>query len=110
MQNEPLALLEKAPAIVVSSLPKILMVEAENDQDSVKVIGADFKEALDVRYPKQLTKFIAAGHNHISPNLALSTGQGDDWGEASVSWMKAASKTGAGEELGANPDIQLANP
>ncbi|TFK38475.1 alpha/beta hydrolase domain-containing protein [Crucibulum laeve] len=88
-QNDVWALLERAPSLTIDELPKILLVEAEREPDWLKAVGKDFKDALEARTGLRIRKIIAAGHNHISPNWALSTGQGEEWAENVVEWMKS---------------------
>ena len=38
---------------------------------------------------QEVERIVFAGHNHISVNLALATGEGDTWGDEVVAWIKA---------------------
>lgn len=85
----PLSLLEAASSDAVAQLPPILMVMAEHDVEGVIVTNDDFAALLEKRTGKKIERLIAQGHNHISPNWALSTGEGEDWGEKVAEWIKS---------------------
>lgn len=86
-KGDPMGLLESASSESVAALPPLLMVQAENDPEWVKIVGKDFYNALLVRDVK-VEKTFASGHNHISLTWALGAGEGEEWAEDSVTWMR----------------------
>ncbi|KII84809.1 hypothetical protein PLICRDRAFT_179146 [Plicaturopsis crispa FD-325 SS-3] len=87
-KNEPLALLKAAPAEYVRSLPDILLVQAERDTVWANSSGDIFKDALSARLGEEVPRLICKGHNHVSVNPALGSGEGEEWAEDVVLWMK----------------------
>ncbi|THV02023.1 alpha/beta-hydrolase [Dendrothele bispora CBS 962.96] len=87
-KKSPYALLKNASEEAVGKLPKILMVESENDPDSFITVGTQWQELLDEKTKEKHEKVIAKGHNHISITWALSTGQGEEWAEKVTEWLK----------------------
>lgn len=87
-QNVPLALLKAAPDEYLKLLPEILLVQAERDAAWVKASGDIFKDALHTGLGKEVPRIIGKGHNHISVNTALGSGEGEEWAEDVIKWMK----------------------
>ncbi|EEB98419.1 hypothetical protein MPER_02074 [Moniliophthora perniciosa FA553] len=85
----PLALLKAYPTDKLETLPKILMVEAENDPEAFKVVGGTFHQALEELTQRKVRRIVADRHNHISLSLALGTGEGEEWAQEAADWMKA---------------------
>ncbi|KII84808.1 hypothetical protein PLICRDRAFT_45612 [Plicaturopsis crispa FD-325 SS-3] len=88
-KNEALALLKDAPDEYVKALPEVLLVQSERDAGWAKSSGDIFKAALGARLGKEVPRIIGEGHNHISINAALGSGEGEEWAEEAVAWMKA---------------------
>lgn len=88
-KNEALALLKDAPDEYVKALPEVLLVQSERDAGWAKSSGDIFKAALGARLSKEVPRIIGKGHNHISINAALGSGEGEEWAEEAVTWMKA---------------------
>lgn len=86
--TEPLGLLNNAEEDIINGLPDILMVEAEREPGWMKVTGAGFAKALEERLKKPTKKIIGVGHNHVSGNWALGSGEGDEWGRETYEWMR----------------------
>ena len=82
-----LALFRSAADSVISSLPKLLIVEAEREPDWLLAAGKKFRDALEARTGKKVELIVGKGHNHISGNLALGTGQGEEWAEEVLKWI-----------------------
>lgn len=99
--KDPLALFQAASEEKLASLPEVLLVEAEREPPWMAKVGEDFWKALEARYGREVKKIFGKGHNHISPNWALSTGQGEEWAEEVVEWMngKLAAANSATVEL-----------
>ena len=85
--NSSLGLLSSAADSVISSLPKVLVVEGEREPDWLLAAGREFRDALEARTKKKVGFIIEKGHNHISGNLALGTGQGEEWAEEVLQWI-----------------------
>ncbi|KAF9267170.1 alpha/beta-hydrolase [Marasmius fiardii PR-910] len=88
-KNCPYGLLKDASEERIYSLPPIFMVEGENDPDSFKIVGESFQKALETLTKQTVSRYIAQKHNHISLNLALGTGQGEEWAQQAVEWMRS---------------------
>jgi len=89
-KNVPLTLFNNLPDAEVSKLPPLLLVEGEREPGWLKVVGKDFWEAVQARKGVQATKIFGKGHNHLSINWCLGTGQGEEWAEETVSWIHDA--------------------
>ncbi|KAJ4490666.1 alpha beta hydrolase domain-containing protein [Lentinula aciculospora] len=89
-ENTPLSLLKNLPKDRFSILDRILLAESENDPEPFLRVGQLFQDALLTLTGKRVSKVVAAGHNHISITFALMSGQGEQWAEEVVDWMKAA--------------------
>ena len=115
-RNSPQALLESAPEDMVAWLPEILMLDAEKEPHWLEVGAEDFQKTLAARTRKTeatkivgcafaaaaadseivlpdvklglATRLIAKGHNQISVHLSPGSGQGEEWADAVVDWMK----------------------
>ncbi|KAF8906995.1 alpha/beta hydrolase domain-containing protein [Gymnopilus junonius] len=85
--NDPLHLYRRLPKPVLESLPKMLMVEGEKEPEWLIDAGRLFHDEVRQRTGESLTRIIAKGHNHISLNWALCSGEGEDWAEEAVEWL-----------------------
>jgi len=83
-----LHLYRRLPDSAIKTLPKILMVEGEMEPEWLIDAGISFREEVKERTGEQLKKIVGRGHNHISLNWALSTGQGEEWAEEVVEWLQ----------------------
>ena len=86
--NDPLHLFRRLEATFIERLPKFLLVEGEWEPDWLLDAGKALQQALTDRTRLHNEKIVALGHNHISLIWALSTGQGEQWGEDVVAWYK----------------------
>jgi len=73
--------------------PKLLVVIAELDpKDEIVGASKDFYKLAKEKLGTEKVDWIdVEGHNHISPPLALCTGdvRGEKWGHDIVTWMKS---------------------
>jgi len=65
-----------------------LLIEGEWEPDWLLDAGKALQQAFTDRMHPPCEKIVALGHNHISLNWALSTGQGEQWGEDIIGWYK----------------------
>ncbi|KAF8632137.1 hypothetical protein AX15_002031 [Amanita polypyramis BW_CC] len=114
--NAPQALLECAPEDLVGGLPEILMMDAEKEPHWLEVGAKDFQKKLaertgkrdvtvmldcaasasaenqDIEIPELqlgfVTRVVAKIHNHISVHLSPGSGEGEEWADAAIKWMK----------------------
>ena len=86
--NDPLHLFRRLEAMFIERLPKFLLVESEWEPDWLLDAGKVLQQVLTDRIHQPNEKITALGHNHISLIWALSTGQGEQWGEDVVGWYK----------------------
>lgn len=89
MSNSSQGLLESASAAVIEALPPLLLFEAERDPPFLQIVGQDFYDTLTTKPTVKTARSFAQGHNHISMIWALSSGEGEEWGEQTADWMKA---------------------
>jgi hypothetical protein len=85
--NSPRGLLHSASDEFVAQLPPIMNMLSEREPPLVLSVVKDFSTLLKAR-EVQLTEYVIRGHNHISANLALFSGEGEDWGEEVVRWIQ----------------------
>lgn len=92
--NTPLTLLEHAPRDIIDNFPDTIMLASEREPDGLIASNEIFAEALRAKLGKDVPFFINKGHNHISPDWALFSGEGEEWAEEVTQWinMKYASK------------------
>lgn len=88
-QYEPLALIAKAEDGVVKSLPPVLVLKDEWEPVNIERDHGLFVSALKARGVKVDEKELK-GHNHISPGVSLSSGEGEEWGKNVVEWIREA--------------------
>jgi hypothetical protein len=86
-QNDPWHLFQRLDDEVVAKLPRILMVEGEFEPEWLINAGKVFSKVVKERTEEDLRVVIAKGHNHISMNWALSTGEGEEWAEEVLAWL-----------------------
>jgi acetyl esterase/lipase len=87
--NGSMGLLASASDSVVASLPKVLVVEGEWEPDWLLATGREFRDFLEARTGKKVERVVGKGHNHLSYNWALGTGEGEEWAEEVVKWIDA---------------------
>ncbi|KAG6870995.1 hypothetical protein C0992_011970 [Termitomyces sp. T32_za158] len=87
-ERSSLGLLRDASAATLEMLPRILLIVAEKEPGWLLKGNDDFETALKTITGKKPASLVALGHNHISPNWALSSGQGESWAEDVIAWMK----------------------
>jgi len=85
----PYGLLKSASVETLTSLPPLYVMRSEKEPPGLVDAHKRFLELLSVKSVKDVKVDIAQGHNHISPGLALSTGEGEEWGNNLVSWVKS---------------------
>ncbi|KAM6499870.1 Alpha/Beta hydrolase fold [Amanita muscaria] len=88
VKNSPQALLESASKDLLAALPEILIVEGEREPDWLMVGTREFQKRLAERRKKKELVVVVDGHNHISVQLSPGSGQGEEWVEAVIKWMK----------------------
>jgi len=86
--NSPYGLLRSASDSFVSELPPIMNLLTEKEPPFVVDSVHDFGELLKARNAR-VTEYVAKGHNHISVTLALSSGEGEEWAEHVVDWIRS---------------------
>ena len=86
-ENDPWHLFQRLDNDVVAVLPPMLMVEGEFEPEWLIDAGKVFRKGVKDKTGKELEIIIAKGHNHISMNWALSTGEGEEWAEEVVKWL-----------------------
>ena len=64
------------------------MLKSENEPPQISAACDAFVEGLEGRLGRKMRYEVMKGHNHISPNMALMSGEGEDWAEAVAEWVK----------------------
>ncbi|KAG1744940.1 Alpha/Beta hydrolase protein [Suillus paluster] len=88
-EREPRALWNELSDEQIKNLPDILLVRAEREPDAVLISWEEMLPDIEKRRGEAPQAIICKGHNHASPNWALCSGQGEEWGEEVVKWMAA---------------------
>lgn len=88
-EREPRALWNALSDEQIKDHPDILLVRAEREPDWLLLSWEEILPDIEKRRGEAPQMIIGQGHNHISPNWALCSGQGEEWGEEVVKWMKA---------------------
>ncbi|KAG6849118.1 hypothetical protein H0H93_011179 [Arthromyces matolae] len=83
-----LGLLRHASKETIAKLPRLLLVVAEKEPNWLLKIDDDFAKALDDITERKPSRLIAKGHNHISPNWAVSSGEGEEWADDVIAWIR----------------------
>lgn len=87
-QKEPRALWNGLSDEEIKNLPDILLVRAEREPPFLLIAWEEMLSDIEKRRGEVPQTVISKGHNHISPNWALCSGQGEEWGEEVANWMK----------------------
>lgn len=95
-EREPRALWKVFGEEEVRGFPDVLLIQAEREPDWLKVetkgiMEKEMRDKLKSVGRELEETYIALGHNHVSLNWALGTGdaQGEKWGYDVVEWIKA---------------------
>jgi len=88
-EREPRALWNGLSDEQIKNFPDILLVRAEREPDFLLIAWEAMVPEIGKRLGEAPQTIISKGHNHVSANWALSSGQGEEWGEEVVKWMKA---------------------
>ncbi|EIN03791.1 alpha/beta-hydrolase [Punctularia strigosozonata HHB-11173 SS5] len=87
-KREPLALLRALSDEQVSALPLLLLVDAEKEPQGVVRSEELFRQLWKRRRDEsEVLRIVARGHNHISVNWVLGTGDGEEWAEEVAKWL-----------------------
>ncbi|KAI0764171.1 alpha/beta-hydrolase [Trametes elegans] len=84
----PTALVERADDALVRSLPDVFVLVSERDPGPLVDAYEEFVQTLEGRLGKGVRHEAMKGHNHISGHCALHSGEGEEWGEHVVAWIK----------------------
>jgi len=85
---DPLHLFRRLEQEVIEKLPRILMVEGEFEPEWLIDAGKVFHKEVKDKTGENLRVVVAKGHNHVSLNWALSTGEGEEWAEEVIEWLR----------------------
>ena len=88
-KNQPLSLLKNASEGAIRSLPEVVMYVSDFELPAIREASGDFRRLLSDRVGRPVEERVMKGHNHISPHVALYTGQGEEWANEVVDWVKA---------------------
>ncbi|KIJ67176.1 hypothetical protein HYDPIDRAFT_84006 [Hydnomerulius pinastri MD-312] len=86
-EREPRALWNKLSDEEIKALPDILLFQAEREPDWLQLTRPEILADMEKRLGKAPKMIIGKGHNHVSPNWALCSGQGEEWGYEVAEWL-----------------------
>ncbi|KZT20039.1 alpha/beta-hydrolase [Neolentinus lepideus HHB14362 ss-1] len=95
--KEPLSLAEKASLDLIKSLPDTLMMRGEKEPRGLIVPNEEFRSELEKRLKDagggrngqtEVRLIVNKGHNHISGHWALSSGEGEEWTEEVLTFLR----------------------
>lgn len=95
-EREPRTLWNNLTDEEIRAHPEVLLVQAEREPDWLQVTGIEIANDLKRRLGKEPKRIVGVGHNHVSPNWALCSGQGEQWGHEVTEWMKKRIVASAG--------------
>lgn len=87
-EKAPRMLLENASDELLARLPEVFMLMSEREPEAIAQGNEIFHRILSKRLGKDVKLSVMKGHNHVSPHLALMTGQGDEWGYEVAGWVR----------------------
>ena len=85
--REPLGLLRAATPEQVGALPS-LWTRVSEKEDPAALFGQEPFVALYREKGGSAKTGVLKRHNHLSPSLALFSGEGEEWGYDIVEWIK----------------------
>lgn len=85
----PFGLLKVASSSTLKAFPPTLLMRSEKEPEDLLNTQTIFASQLGEKLGQTFEVYVAKGHNHISPHLALCTGEGEEWAEHIVTWAKA---------------------
>ena len=68
---------------------KLYLMDCERDDPGFVVWNQTFCDALRDKGVTAYDTYTLMGHNHISPEVSLFSGEGEEWGEEVARWIKA---------------------
>ena len=68
---------------------RLFLLVCEKEDPVVAVWDQAFREALLEKGVTNFHTYTLMGHNHVSPEVSLFSGEGEKWGEEVVRWIKA---------------------
>lgn len=84
----PYGLLKSATKETLAGLPPLFIMRAEKEPRGLVICHERTLELLNEKAVTDVMADIVQGHNHISPGVALSSGEGEEWGNKLVAWVK----------------------
>ncbi|KAF8530020.1 alpha/beta-hydrolase [Hysterangium stoloniferum] len=87
----PLGLLKSKTSEKLKQLlpSKIFILVSERDPEWLHTVSENFKAALRSKEIVNIREEVMKGHNHISVQFNLSSGEGEEWGEQVAEFIKA---------------------
>ncbi len=85
---DPLHLYRGLSEADARALPALLMVEGEREPEWLIEAGDAFAREVIGKVGVLPPRVVGKGHNHVSLNWALSTGEGEEWAEEVMEWLK----------------------
>jgi hypothetical protein len=94
LRNSSLGLLRSAPEEILGTLPPLLSISAEWEEEKISWMVRDFVRVLKERCGPgsktevELTEYTNMGHNHDSSHFSLMSGKEEEWGYEVVRWIR----------------------
>ncbi|KAF8154561.1 Alpha/Beta hydrolase protein [Crassisporium funariophilum] len=86
LRCQPSSLLQRASKEYIALLPAIRNLIAGSEPRFISTAMRAFMEEFRNK-GGSIEEYVLAGHDHLSPILALSTGSGEEWAEGVVKWI-----------------------
>ncbi|PIL33089.1 hypothetical protein GSI_04538 [Ganoderma sinense ZZ0214-1] len=88
----PLQLLADAPEELARGLPECFVLQSEKEPAFLDESNEAFMKALERRLGRNVRYEVMKEHNHVSPHLALSTGNREEYAKNVLAWIKAKAR------------------
>ncbi|KAF6756684.1 alpha/beta hydrolase domain-containing protein [Ephemerocybe angulata] len=86
-KKDILALVRNYPDGEVGRLPDLVLLKAEQEPDFLHEASDGLKKEIERRRNDEQRIIVAKGHNHISVNWVLGTGEGEEWAYELAEWI-----------------------
>lgn len=86
--QQPLALLREADDALVRALPDVVFFRSEWEPTDIVQTNEAMTAEFGRRVGREVRVRIMRGHNHVSPEWCLMSGEGEDWAVEVDAWIK----------------------
>ncbi|KAH9933966.1 alpha/beta-hydrolase [Epithele typhae] len=89
METMPTALVARAPAELIASLPPVFVLKSEHEPPPIHAACDKFAVDLGVRLGRAVRCEVMKGHNHVSFAWSFGSGEGEEHPELMAEFVKA---------------------